>query len=853
MAYKPDIVAIPLKKASDVDVLKPLKNIITSRYQSTDQESYIGAVNEFSKLRSNAVARSLDYHESSLDILYRYYDQIVALESKIPASELQIPFKWKDAFDKGSLFGGRYSKTVAMLSFERACVMFNIAAMQSQVAATQSHDSDEGLKAAAKLLQQSAGILSNLKTWVLSAVGSEPTQDLHPDTLTALSSLMLAQAQEIFVSKAIQDHMKNAIIAKLCMQCEELFSDANKNMSRDSLKHLWERDWLSKVGSKHIAFAGLAQFYQSRVCNEQKAVGEEIARLKHAIELFKSAETRSGNSGQVDHQVGKAQSLLNEAIKDNDFIYHERVPDVRSLNPIGKAPLAKSLPVPDRFTSNFSDVFETLVPVVVQQALTAYDTRKQDLVNREVGKLKEATGLLNSVLASLNLPAAVEEATAGEQLPPSLREKSNAVLEKGGLQALERVMTELPELLQRNTELLDECDRQLKEEADSDNQLRQQFKEKWTRTPSANLTATFTANATKYRKVIDTAVQADSTVKGKLESNRQGIEMLSGGPEFLSQSLPTPASVSAGSGNSAAVGDLRRLMEEVDAVKTEREVIDSELKSTNFDMRDAFLGALAADGAINEPALSVEKLGEVFRDLQKQVTDSLTRQEQLIVNIQKGHERLMTESGAAGGERERLLKMVATSYDIFMELTDNLHEGTKFYNDLTQLLVTFQGKIADYCFARRTEKEELLKDLTSGIASSQPPAAVPTTPAHHNTAEAKAAPPPRPPPPSTAPNAPNPYQGAPQGYPGYPPPGATAPPAGQLPYPVQPQGMPAPPGGYQYPPQYPVYTPMPQGYNPYFGQNYAYPPQQPGAAAPPPPGGYPGYPPQGGAAWPPKP
>lgn len=42
-------------------------------------------------------------------IFHRYYDQLNALEVKIPIHEFQVPFKYKDAFDKGSIFGGKAS------------------------------------------------------------------------------------------------------------------------------------------------------------------------------------------------------------------------------------------------------------------------------------------------------------------------------------------------------------------------------------------------------------------------------------------------------------------------------------------------------------------------------------------------------------------------------------------------------------------------------------------------------------------------------------------------------------------------------------------------------------------------
>jgi len=113
--------------------------------------------------------------------------------------------------------------------------------------------------------------------------------------------------------------------------------------------------------------------------------------------------------------MNKAIQESNEAKKDNDFIYHERIPDVKHLEPIAKAIVAKPTPLPPKLSSKFKgiylkkkiflylfifvlDLFEDLVPISVQQALSAYDVRKTELVNSEIGKLRESTQILNGYI-----------------------------------------------------------------------------------------------------------------------------------------------------------------------------------------------------------------------------------------------------------------------------------------------------------------------------------------------------------------------------------------------------------------------------------------------------------------------
>lgn len=117
--------------------------------------------------------------------------------------------------------------------------------------------------------------------------------------------------------------------------------------------------------------------------------------FQHASELLKMAQSRSGKPQLFSDYGVKIQKNLTECKRDNDFIYHEHVPDVKVLPTVPKAAVAKPTPLPERFSPNFKDLFERLCPVSVHQALAAFDVRKSEMVNSSINQLRDATNLLN--------------------------------------------------------------------------------------------------------------------------------------------------------------------------------------------------------------------------------------------------------------------------------------------------------------------------------------------------------------------------------------------------------------------------------------------------------------------------
>ena len=92
-------------------------------------------------------------------------------------------------------------------------------------------------------------------------------------------------------------------------------------MLKDSMRNLWNEDWLSVVSGKQALYSGLSQYHQARVCKAALTIGEEISRLQLCLELFNSCQTKLGMAGLggCNDWVKRANRALSDSKKDNDF------------------------------------------------------------------------------------------------------------------------------------------------------------------------------------------------------------------------------------------------------------------------------------------------------------------------------------------------------------------------------------------------------------------------------------------------------------------------------------------------------------------------------------------------------
>jgi len=125
-------------------------------------------------------------------LLFRYYNTLYYVERRFfpPDRNLGVYFEWYD-----SLTGvPSCQRTIA---FEKACTLFNLGGIYTQIGARHDRTTERGLDLAVDSFLRAAGIFRHIYDTFTNA----PSMDLKPQVLDVLVSLMLSQARECLFEK----------------------------------------------------------------------------------------------------------------------------------------------------------------------------------------------------------------------------------------------------------------------------------------------------------------------------------------------------------------------------------------------------------------------------------------------------------------------------------------------------------------------------------------------------------------------------------------------------------------------------------------------------------------------------
>ena len=157
---------------------------------------------------------------------------------------------------------------------------------------------------------------------------------------------------------------------------------------------------------------------------------------------------------------------------------------------------------------------------------------------------------------------------------------------------------------------------------------------------------------------------------------------------------------------------LRGQMKEVELIKSERIVLESEVNGINPDMRSIFMNIYSKERAIDEEEITKNNLDKEFDLLQTNIQVNIAKQNELMSRIETSHAAIFEDNAAHGSTaREETFKQLAAAYDAFFEIKRHLEQGEKFYRELSESIAAFQSTLEDFCVALDIEKDDLVDDM----------------------------------------------------------------------------------------------------------------------------------------------
>ncbi|KAL2132272.1 hypothetical protein VTI74DRAFT_3986 [Chaetomium olivicolor] len=753
-----NILSLPFRKSSQISLASTIRQYISKKYDQ-HPDMFRHDLEVIDALRRDAV-NVREAHPSGIKKLQTYAGQLVWMSGKFPI-DIGVDFTWYPALG----YHTEHPLVQNNLKYELMNILYNLAALYSQLAFSSNRGNTEGLKTAASYFSQAAGVLSHMKTEVLPELRmGSPPDDMDEATLESLTQLFLAQSQECFWQKAVMDGYKDASIAKLAARVSDLY-----NLAGEAAMHseAISSAWIHHMSAKHHHFAAAAQYRAACDCLEKRRYGEEVARLTDAAACVNEGlkECKGGyiNKAVVDDLHGlkkRVEDDLKRAKRDNDVIYLQVVPPKSELKILDRANMAVAR-VPPQVAKPFDylgdhaefgpALFTKLVPFSVHVAVSIYEERRDRLVNNNIiAELETMTDKLHEILSSLNLPGSLQAIEKPLGLPPSLVQHADEIRQADAINRLQRGLADIEKLCASDRAIFEEGKALLVAEEEEDRNLRLKHgTQRWTRPesraePSRDGGARLWNQAAEVDGYFASSTSSDAVVREKFAAVKDTLAILAGPDRGMMDYIPNSRKTEIPELLKPAIGRLRGIYNDVQRLESRRRkrVESLRARSRADDVKgDILTEAARLERAYpNTPIVPAhfeeffdKRLDSMYESELEVVEKERADQEKLVADLQRANRDFEAQRRSVGEkgshEREKALQRLDNAYYKYKEIVSNVEVGRKFYNDLRRIVEQFRNQARHWVNERRKEARALEDELSmpplSSLSLNPSPAAPP--------------------------------------------------------------------------------------------------------------------------------
>uniref|UniRef100_A0AAG5DH73 Tyrosine-protein phosphatase non-receptor type 23 n=1 Tax=Anopheles atroparvus TaxID=41427 RepID=A0AAG5DH73_ANOAO len=713
------MLSFELKTSPEQTNFGALKQYIAEYYQE-DPASYTKECYQLEQLRGNAIRPTRDVEGTAT--IRRYYCQLHSIQNRfllggLSESQQMLTFHWKDLYSGATL-------TKTNLKYEMAVVLHNFAALHTQLGAAENRSDPESMKKACTHFQCAAWAYGYVKdNYALLLQG-----DLSTELLIYMQALCLAQAQECIMEKSLCDNRKSGIIAKVTAQIISYYNSAlaalltqngDDGRIQDLVGSKQFKEWRRYVRFKISYLSCILLLYQGQQSEEQQKMGERVALYQASFDKLEEARKESKGLAHIE-QVNDALQFTMDVVEakrksaknENEFIYHEEVPELSAISAVQGANLVNGIAfnVTDAEAMG-EDIFHRLVPMKAHESSSLYSEEKATLLRTVGTKVEDKDTEVESFMSSLNLDAIGQNPTPRNdtRLPQGLVDRC------AELQAKPNAISDL---VQSMSTLADTCSdveltlKEIKHLLRQDEKQEEHYQAKiGQRSNGGAHIVDLGRELAKYQEAHNKAGESNDTLRKAMGLHVQNLKILSQPLPDIKAQIP----VSNEQCDRPAFDELHTILAKVHQMKVQRTMLYQALRKqiTEDDITSQLI-ALEGGGSDQKA-----KMDELFRkELSKH--DSLVGMLEQNMKAQGNILKALTDVYArcapalksftdAKTRRDQFFSSLQASFDVYEDLLSKSAKGLEFYRKLQSNVQKLYSRVKAACDVQEEERNQKLK------------------------------------------------------------------------------------------------------------------------------------------------